>query len=75
MRYRIVARSIADRRQMLAIGDDGNYYLLSLNGLNLVPVPVEGREARRLQSDRAWVPASDHTPRTMRDLSAALTYR
>lgn len=60
---------------MLAIGDDGNYYLLSLNGLNPVPVPVEGGETRRLQFDRTWVPAVDHTLRTVRDLSAGLTYR
>lgn len=75
MRYRIVAKSIADRRRLLAVGDDGDYYLLSLNGRDPAPVKVGGHEAQRLQYDRSWVPALDHTPRTMRDLNSQLTYR
>lgn len=75
MRYRLVAKSIADRRRILAIGDDGQYYILSLSGLNPTPVRIDSREAQRMQFDRTWVPVLDHTPRTMRDLSAQLTYQ
>lgn len=75
MRYRLVAKSIADRRRILAIGDDGRYYLLSLSGPHAEVVRIDDGEARRMQFDRAWVPTTDHTPRTMRDLNAQLTYR
>lgn len=75
MRYRLVARSIADRRRLLTIGDDGDYYLLSLTGLNPTSVKIDADEARRMQFDRAWVLALDHTPRTVHDLNSELTYR
>jgi len=75
MRYRIVARSVADRRRLLAIGDDGNYYLLTLEGLKPQLEMIGAQEGHELQFSRAWVPALDHTPRTMHDLSLASSFR
>lgn len=75
MRYRIIAKSVADRRRLLTMDDDGNYYVVALTGVTPTRTPIEGREAQRLQFDRAWVPALDHTPRTLRDLSGAMTGR
>jgi len=75
MRYRVIAKSIMDRRRLLAMDDDGNYYLVSLNGVKPTQAPIAQREAQRLQFDRAWIPAIDHAPRTMRALSDAATYQ
>ncbi len=75
MRYRIVAKAVADRRRMLVVDDEDTHHILTLSGLRPTRQPLTPAEARRLQYDRAWVPALDHTPRTMRDLSAGLTYR
>lgn len=75
MRYRIIAKAVADRRRMLVIDDEGRHYILTLSGIRATRQPLADAEARRLQFDRAWVPALDHTPRTMQDLSNSLTYR
>ncbi|MGN6697579.1 MAG: hypothetical protein ACTHMR_05435 [Thermomicrobiales bacterium] len=75
MRYRVIAKSLMDRRRLLAMDDDGNYYLVLLNGVKPTQAPIDQREARRLQFDRNWIPAVDHAPRTMRDLSDAATYQ
>ncbi len=75
MRYRIIAKAVADRRRMLVVDDEDQHYVLTMSGLRPMRQPLTHTEARRLQYDRAWVPALDHTPRTMRDLSDGLTYR
>jgi hypothetical protein len=75
LRYRVVASSIVDRRRLLAVGDDGEYYLVSLNGVNPQPVPVESQKAKTLEYSREWVPAHDHTPHTLDDLANQGTYR
>ena len=75
MRYRIIAKAVADRRRMLVIDDEGQHHILTMGGLRATRQSLTHAEARRLQFDRAWVPALDHTPRTMHDLSNSLTYR
>lgn len=75
MRYRVIAKAVADRRRMLVVDDQDIHYLLTMSGQRATRQPLTTEEARRLQFDRAWVPALDHTPRTMRDLSDGLTYR
>lgn len=75
MRYRVIAKAVADRRKMLVVDDEGKHAILVMSGLRATREPLTPAEARRLQFDRAWVPASDHSPRTMRDLSDGLTYR
>ncbi len=75
MRYRIIAKAVADRRRILGVDDEDQHYVLTMSGLRPTRQPLTHTEARRLQYDRAWVPALDHTPRTMRDLSDGLTYR
>ena len=75
MRYRVIAKAVADRRRMLVVDDQDMYYILTMSGLRATRQPITLAEARRMQFDRAWVPALDHTPRTMRDLSDGLTYR
>ncbi len=75
MRYRIIAKAVADRRRMLVVDDEDQHYILTMSELRPARQPLTHAEARRLQYDRAWVPAFDHTPRTMRDLSDGLTYR
>jgi hypothetical protein len=74
MRYRVVATSLRDRRCLLAVGDDGDHYLLTFSGLWLRPVKVDNEQARKLEYGRGWVPAHDHTPRTIFDLSAQLPF-
>ena len=75
MRYRVIAKAVADRRRMLVVDDQENYFLLTMTGQRATRQPLTNADARRLQFDRAWVPAFDHTPRTMRDLTGGLTYR
>ena len=75
MRYRIIAKAVADRRRMLVVDDENRSFILTLSGMRATRQPLTPAEARRLQFDRAWVPALDHTPRTMHDLSNNLTYR
>jgi hypothetical protein len=75
MRYRLIAKAVADRRRMLVVDDEDHYYVLTISGLRPTRQPLTHVEARRLQYDRAWVPALDHSPRTLRDLSDGLTYR
>ena len=74
MRYRVLATSLEDRRCLLALADDGDYYLLHFSGLQLRPVKVEGEQAHRLQYSRGWVPALDHRPRTIHDLHRHLPF-
>ena len=75
MRYRVLAKAVADRRRMLVIDDEGRHHLLTLKPQGADRRPLTPAEARRLEFDRAWVPALDHTPRTMHGLASALTYR
>jgi hypothetical protein len=75
MRYRVIAKAVADRRRMLVVDDQDSYFILTTSGLRATRQPIPYTEARRLQYDRAWVPALDNTPRTTRDLSDGLTYR
>lgn len=75
MRYRIIAKAVADRRRMLVIDDEGHHYILTLGGIRATRQSLTHTEAQRLQFDRMWVPALDHTPRTMYDLSTSMTYR
>jgi hypothetical protein len=75
MRYRVIAKAVADRRRMLVVDDQDQHFILALSAQRATRQPLTTAEARRLQFDRAWVPALDHTPRTMRDLSDGLTYR
>ncbi len=75
MRYRIIAHSLTDRRRLLAIDDTGAYSQVTLTGLTPTLVPIMADEARRLQFDRAWVPARDHRWHTLHELSKAATSR
>ncbi len=74
MRYRILATSLEDRRCLLTLGDDGDYYLLVFSGSEPRQVKVEGRQAEKLQYSRGWVPAKDHRPRTIYDLRRQLSF-
>lgn len=75
MRYRVLATAVADRRRMLVVDDEGHHHLVVLTGQRVERQMLTPTEARRLEYDRAWVPARDHTPRTEYGLGAALTYR
>lgn len=75
MRYRIIAKAVADRRRMLVVDDEGAHYILVMGDKQATRQLLTTTEAQRLQFDRTWVPANDHSPRTMRDLSDGLTYR
>ncbi|HEX5505476.1 MAG TPA: hypothetical protein VFW96_22855 [Thermomicrobiales bacterium] len=75
LRYRVVASSLVDRRRLLTVGDDGEYYLVSLNGVSPQTVPVASGEAKSLEYSRDWVPAHDHTAHTLDDLANQGTYR
>ena len=74
MRYRILATSLENRRCLLALGDDGAYYLLLFSGGELRSARVEGRRAEQLQYSRGWVPAQDQTRRTIHDLRQHLPF-
>jgi hypothetical protein len=75
MRYRVLAKAVADRRRMLVIDDEGQHFILTLSAQRATRQPLTLAEARRLEFDRAWVPALDHTPRTLYGLGAAMTGR
>ena len=75
MRYRIIASSLSNRHRLLAMGDDGQYYLLSLTGIAVKSEPISGTEAQRMQYDRSWVPSIDHAKRTQQDLCVRMTMR
>lgn len=53
MRYRIIAKAVADRRRMLVIDDENRSYILTLSGVRASRQPLTPAEARRLQFDRA----------------------
>ena len=59
---------------MPVVDDENRAYVLTLSGVRATRQPLTPADARRLQFDRAWVPALDHTPRPMYDLSNNLTY-
>ncbi len=74
MRYRILATSLEDRRCLLTLADDGDYYLLVFAGRDPRQVKVEGRQAEQLQYSRGWVPTKDHRPRTIYDLRRQVSF-
>ena len=74
MRYRILATSLEDRRCLLTLADDGDYYLLVFSGRDPRQVKVEGQQAEKLQYSRGWVPAKDHRPRTIYDLHRQISF-
>lgn len=74
MRYRVVATSLENRRCLLTLGDDGDYYLVQLSAAQFRPVRVEGAQAQKLQFSLNWIPARDQTARTIHDLQRHLTF-
>ena len=60
-RFRIVARSAGDRRQLLAEGGDGCYYLLKIGRGNVEAKPLDKLAAHKLQFSPAWHPVNDRS--------------
>lgn len=61
MRYRIVARSAGDRRQLLGEGGDGRYYLLRIGRGDVEARPVDPAAAQKMQFSAAWHPVRDRS--------------
>ena len=59
MRYRIVARSAGDRRQLLGEGGDGYYYLLRIERGGIEATRVDTAAAHKMQFSAAWHPVRD----------------
>ena len=58
-RFRIVARSAGDRRQLLGEGGDGCYYLLKIERGNVEATPLDKLAAHKMQFSPAWHPVHD----------------
>ena len=58
-RFRIVARSAGDRRQLLGEGGDGRYYLLKIGRGDVEAMPVDQAAAQKMQFSAAWHPVRD----------------
>ncbi len=75
MRYRVIAKYVGDRRYILAQDIDGKYCLLVPQGMKTAVRPITTEQARKLEFDRNWVPATDHVMHTAWDLQNSPSYR
>jgi hypothetical protein len=75
MRFKVLARSLADRRRLLVEDDAGRYAVLTLSSARPQREFVTAAQAKQVQFNRGWMVETRPAWRTLRELNNTPTYR